>query len=327
VAYLWRLTQTHFMHIESNIHIPATDGYSLGATLYYADDSPRPERLAIINCATGVKAAYYARYARFLADHGYLALTWDYRGIGASRPASLRKLKAGKFDWGNKDFEGILQWAANNFPDSELHVVGHSIGGVMPGYAPSSWRIDRMLIVGAQFAYWRDYAQASRRKMLLKWHVAMPLLTTLLGYFPGSALGWLEDLPAGVAYEWAFRRARLEHPDADRVQYFPLLGCPTLAYTISDDPFGTPAAVTRLLDYYINSDRTLVSLTPGDLHLKQIGHFSFFHDRFRDSLWMETLQWLDSCLHRRRELQHWPAARVMEEAKQMEDAADQEDAA
>lgn len=296
------------MHIESVIQIPATDGYPLGATLYYPDAAPTSQRLAIINCATGVKAAYYARYARFLARHGYLVLSWDYRGIGASRPAFLRQLRADKFDWGCKDFEGILQWASGNFPDSEIHVVGHSIGGVMPGYAASAWRIDRLLIVGAQFAYWRDYAPAVRRNMFLKWHVVMPLLTALFGYFPGHRLGWLEDLPSGVALEWASRRARLEHPEPDRIRHFPLLGCPTLAYTISDDPFGTPAAVSRLLAYYRNSDRTLISLTPGDLHLQQIGHFSFFHDRFLCSLWPETLQWLDSGDHRRRVLQHWPAA-------------------
>lgn len=296
------------MYIESAIQIEATDGYLLGATLYYTDDSPHPQRLAIINCATGVKAAYYARYARFLAEHGYLALSWDYRGIGASRQSSLRGFKASKFDWGNKDFEGVLQWVSGNFPDSEIHVIGHSIGGVMPGYAASAWRIERLLMVGAQYAYWRDYAQHARRRMFLKWHMAMPLLTRLCGYFPGRMLGWLEDLPAGVAREWAYRRARLEQPDAERVRHFALFGGPTLAYTISDDPFGTPAAVTRLLGYYGNSERTLVSLTPSELHLKQIGHFAFFHDRFRCSLWPETLRWLTTGKHERRVLQHWPAA-------------------
>ena len=143
--------------------------------------------------------------------------------------------------------------------------------------------------------------------MFCKWHIAMPLLTGLFGYFPGRRLGWLENLPAGVAFEWAFRRARLEHPDAARIRHFATLACPTLAYTISDDPFGTPAAVTRLLNYYENSERTLVSLTPTDLHLKEIGHFSFFHDRFRDTLWPETLQWLSTGRCRRRVLRHWPA--------------------
>lgn len=281
---------------ESPIRIPAADDYPLGASLYYSDELQVPQTVAIINCATGVKASYYARYARFLAAHGYLAITYDYRGIGASRPSSLRKLKATKFDWGSKDFEGVMQWVTMNFPDSRIVVIGHSIGGVLPGFSTSNGRIDRMLTVAAQFAYWRDYAKHARYRMLLKWHVLMPLATMLAGFFPGRRLGWLEDLPAGVAYEWAFRRAALHTASdgSDAARLFPQLRCPVLAYSITDDDFGTPAAVLRLLRYYRGSDRTHVVVTPGEFALSGIGHFAFFHDRFSRTLWQESLAWLNT---------------------------------
>lgn len=299
------------LQIESPIQIPAMDDYPLGASLYYSDAQHPPHTVAIINCATGVKAAYYARYAKFLAAHGYLAITYDYRGIGASRPPSLRRLKATKFDWGSKDFEGILRWVMKNFPDAKIVVVGHSIGGVLPGFSASNWRIDSLLTVGAQFAYWQDYAEHARYRMLLKWHVLMPLATTLAGFFPGRLLGWLEDLPAGVAYEWAFRGSTLgkrstsifakpvkyndQHSDRhDSTHYFPQLRCPLLAYSISDDNFGTAAAVLRLLRYYRGSDRTHVVVTPGEFALAEIGHFAFFHDRFSQNLWPESLAWLNT---------------------------------
>lgn len=316
-------------HIESPIQIPATDGYPLSANLYYSDALHVPQTVAIINCATGVKAAYYARYAKFLAAGGYLAITYDYRGIGASRPPSLRRLKATKFDWGSKDFEGVMQWVMKNFPDAKIVVIGHSIGGVLPGFSASNWRIDRMLTVGAQFAYWQDYAERVRYRMLLKWHVLMPLATSLAGFFPGRLLGWLEDLPAGVAYEWAFRGATLgsrsdragdksndrandransgifaksvkqRKERNDSTRYFPQLRCPLLAYSISDDEFGTPAAVLRLLRYYRGSDRTHVVVTPAEFALSEIGHFAFFHDRFSRNLWPESLAWLNTgCLLR-----------------------------
>jgi len=279
------------MQIESLTRIAATDAYPLAATLYYSDQLQLPQRVAIINCATGVKASYYARYARFLAAHGYLAITYDYRGIGASRPLSLRHLKASKFDWGSKDFEGILQWVIKNFPDADIAVVGHSIGGVVPGFSASNGRIDRMLTVAAQFAYWRDYAAHARYRMLFKWHLLMPLATALAGYFPGRRLGWLEDLPAGVAYEWAFRRACLAPAGAGR--RFAQLRCPLLAYSISDDAFGTPAAVLRLLRHYRGSARSHVVVRPEQLALTAIGHFAFFHDRFSGNLWLESLAWLN----------------------------------
>jgi predicted alpha/beta hydrolase len=279
------------MQIESPTRIAAADAYPLAATLYYSDQLQLPQKVAIINCATGVKASYYARYARFLAAHGYLAIAYDYRGIGASRPLSLRRLKASKSDWGSKDFEGIMQWVVKNFPDADIAVIGHSIGGVVPGFSASNGRIDRMLTVAAQFAYWRDYAARARYRMLLKWHVAMPLATALAGFFPGRRLGWLEDLPAGVAYEWAFRGARLEPAGAGRL--FPQLRCPLLAYSISDDDFGTPAAVLRLLHHYRGAARTHVVVRPEELALTDIGHFAFFHERFSSSLWLESLAWLD----------------------------------
>ncbi len=294
------------MPIESHIHISATDDYPLGASLYFPDGTTTPQTVAIINCATGVKAAYYSRYASFLATHGYLAITYDYRGIGASRPPSLRKLKATKFDWGSKDFEGIMRWIATNYPDAKIVVVGHSIGGVVPGFSASNGHITRMLTVGAQFAYWQDYAESVRYKMLLKWHVLMPLATALVGYFPGRQMGWLEDLPAGVAYEWAFRRATLSTGGSksfadkansgygDSTRYFAQLRCPLLAYSITDDDFGTVAAVLRLLRYYRCSDRTLVVVAPEELALAKIGHFAFFHDRFSQNLWLESLAWLNT---------------------------------
>ncbi len=47
-----------------------------------------PIGAVIVNPATGVLARYYHRYARFLAGHGFDVLTYDYRGIGLSRPSA-----------------------------------------------------------------------------------------------------------------------------------------------------------------------------------------------------------------------------------------------
>ncbi|WP_243656809.1 alpha/beta fold hydrolase [Paucimonas lemoignei] len=290
---------------ESPIRIAAADGYTLHGTLFQPAGQSASSSLAIINCATGVKAAYYARYARFLATHGFTALTYDYRGIGASRPHSLKGFRASKYDWGHLDFEGVLRWAMPRFEQNRIAVVGHSIGGVVPGFAPSNHGIHRMLTVGAQFAYWRDYKADQRRHMFWQWHIAMPLLTMAAGYFPGKRLGWLEDLPAGVALEWALRSSSLERASpawirrkwrlaqsSEVTRHFAGLRAPILAYGVSDDPFGTPAAIHRLLRYFTGSHRTYVEVSPADLRLPAIGHFAFFHDRFSASLWKESLIWL-----------------------------------
>lgn len=66
---------------KENIAVPATDGFRLAATLFRAPHEDAP--LVIIAAATAVKRGYYEKFARFLAQKGFQALTFDYRGIGA----------------------------------------------------------------------------------------------------------------------------------------------------------------------------------------------------------------------------------------------------
>lgn len=62
-----------------------------------------------------------------------------------------------------------------------------------------------------------------------------------------------------------------------------------LAISLSDDPFGTPAAIHRLLEYFSRAQRFHLRITPQSAGVRKIGHFAFFHDRFRDSLWNGSL--------------------------------------
>lgn len=259
--------------------------------------SGRERGTVIVNCATGVLARYYHRYARFLAAAGFAAITYDYRGIGASRPASLRGFDADWRAWGERDFEAVVSFARARDPDGLLVVVGHSVGGVVIGYAPSAPRVDRILTVGAQYAYWRDYAPAARRDLHRRWHRLMPALVERQGFFPGRRLGWLEDLPAGVARDFAAERARFEDglPRRERssvLARFASVRAPILAVTAVDDPLGTEAAVKRTLSYFTGSERLFAMLRPADLGVGAIGHFALFHDRFAESFWPETLRWI-----------------------------------
>ncbi len=266
----------------------------LGAHLWPAAGTVRGR--AIVNAATGVPARYYHRYARFLARNGVETLTYDYRGIGASRPRRLAGCGYRWRDWGEHDFEAALTFMADR-GEAPLLAVGHSIGGFLPGFAPSAPRLTRILTVGAQYAWWKDYAEERRALFVLKWHVAMPLATALCGYFPGKRLGWLEDLPAGVANEWSFRRARMElsYPAADRpaiLARFAAVTTPIVAVTPFDDDYAPLKAVHRALSYYSSAERTATVLDPQHLGASKVGHFGLFHDRFLPTFWRGTLEWL-----------------------------------
>ncbi|MPM46357.1 hypothetical protein SDC9_93056 [bioreactor metagenome] len=132
----------------------------------------------------------------------------------------------------------------------------------------------------------------------------MPLLTALVGYFPGGRLGWLEDTPRGVVRDWTQEMRRIESAWGSSrpgrllirrqqlVERGARMRAPILSIGLEDDPFGTRQALERLLDYFPETERTHIRVKPSTLGVPSIGHFAFFHDRFERNLWQLALGWL-----------------------------------
>lgn len=281
--------------LPQNLTIPAADGYPLKAFVWrHSASADRERAVVIINAATSVRCRYYARFAAFLFRNGFDVVTHDYRGIGESRPPDLRGFTASWIDWGRLDFEAVLQHVQRAFPGQPIHVAAHSVGGFVFGFAASNHLIHRVFTMGAQIAYWRDHPHEQRLKLFAKWHVTMPLLAACLGYFPGKRLGWLEDTPKGVVRDWR-RFGSRAMKDGERyrlLEPFDAVTAPTLAVSVTDDEFGTVAAIERLLGYFRNSPSTHLRITPESIGHDKIGHFAFFHDRFEQHLWHIPLEWL-----------------------------------
>ncbi|MBU9165248.1 alpha/beta hydrolase family protein [Burkholderia multivorans] len=288
-----------------SVTLHAADGYPLRAHVWrHRGGAGAARPVTVINCATSVRCDYYFRFAAWLFAHGRDVLVYDYRGIGGSRPARLASLQANWLDWGRLDCDAALRYARDAFPGQPLDVVAHSIGGVALGLAASNAHVRHAVTVGAQFAYWRDYLPAERRRMWWKWHVAMPVLAAAFGYVPAKRLGWMEDTPRGVALSWARSRPRFEdaytrgllaETAASRAALparFAALSAPMLAIGLDDDPFGTVDAIERLVAYYTGSDVTHWRIAPRAIGVDAIGHFAFFHSRFTETLWPLALSWL-----------------------------------
>ena len=279
----------------------AADGFVLGGfTWRHAlPDIQRP--VVILKAATSVHCRHYSRFAAYLFANGFDVITYDYRGIGESRPGSIKGLNASWTDWGALDFEAMLRRAQREFPGQTIDVVGHSFGGCAAGLGESGQIIRRLVTVGAQFAYWRDYAPEQRWRMFGKWHLLMPLLTLFCGYFPGKRLGWLEDTPAGVVRDWSTPTARYERRPSGRAMLartgqlpFANVRAQTLAISISDDPYGTIAANERLLSYFSHAPKTHLRISPQDIGEQQVGHFAFFRSAYQATLWPIALTWLQT---------------------------------
>ena len=279
----------------------ADDGVVLGG-FNWRHSSPDPQRsVVIINAATSVRCRHYSRFAAYLFKHGFDVMTYDYRGIGESRTGTIKGLRASWTDWGALDFEAMLKRAQRESPGQPIDVVAHSFGGCAAGLAESGKVIRRLVTVGAQFAYWRDYAPEQRWRMFGKWHVAMPLMALLCDYFPGKRLGWLEDTPTGVVRDWSAPTARYEHRPSGRALMkkagampFANVRAQTLAISLSDDPYGTIPAIERLLGYFSNAAKTHLRIEPQEIGEQQVGHFAFFRSAYQATLWPIALTWLQT---------------------------------
>ena len=274
------------------MELTARDGYRLGATLFRPAASNG--RAVMVMAATGVPQEYYGKFAAYLAERGFTVLTFDYRGIGRSLHGPLRSVRAGMRDWALLDAA-----AAFDFIDQsklKLLVVGHSFGGQAFGLLPRPERIAGALTVGSQSGYWKNWPALGRAWMWPATHIGLPLVPRLLGYFPGSRLGFGEDLPKEVTIEWA-RWCR--HPQylvgaLGVEREYARFSAPIRLYAISDDRFAPPRAVEALAVLYSNSKPEIRKVNPTDVNSDSIGHFGFFRERFRDSLWREARDWLEA---------------------------------
>jgi predicted alpha/beta hydrolase len=285
-----------------SVRLRAADGCEIGATFYPAL-RPRPRRrVAILHCGGGIPAQRYWRFARFLAEFGIPVLTYDYRGIGMSRPPDLRGFAASTEDWMEYDAAAAIAWLRERFPGDEIVGISHSIGVLALGGAPNAAEQDRLVMIGPHTGYFGDYRLLYRVPMALLWHGLMPALTRACGYFPARALRLGDDLPAGFALQWAGRLSpeiRLAGTPAGRERSLRLLGnCsalarPALMVRISDDAFATAAGAERVSSVLPRLASRHLVFTPAEANMNRLGHFGFFRLRGGPPLWSRLLANLD----------------------------------
>ena len=275
----------------TQLKVPATDGYPLAVTQFAPQHTDTARGVWVIHSATGVSQRLYQGFAAWMAERGWWVYTYDYRGVAASGPARIpRPYDDRYFAWGTLDAEGVTRYVHGAHPGLPLMMLGHSFGGAALGLMASAGLYCRVVTLGAQTAYYRDWAPAERWGLYWRWHVLQPLVTAVYGYFPGRFSGHqLTDLPAGVIRGWHRRRLypRLEdHLRAENIPFYPqAYSGPLLCLGAVDDPIGTPAALERLHGYFTQAAITIRWLAPAEFGLASIGHFGFFRRDKAATLW------------------------------------------
>jgi predicted alpha/beta hydrolase len=276
------------------LRIRCDDGIELAASRFNGGD----RAAMLIAPALGVPRRFYDRYAQYFAAHGFDVLSIDYRGIGESagseRGSSLRLADSGQLD-----LDAALRWLWEHSPAAKRVYVGHSLGAQLPGLTPQSEALAAMVAIGGSCPDPRLYPLLPRLRMELLWRVLVPVLGRGRNRFPARRIGFSSiDIPTGPIRDWArwgLSPGYLFDPQhgLDTTRYA-RLNLPLLAYSFADDDYAVRAAVDALLAHYPAAQIERRHI--GRPAKGQIGHFGYFHPRMHDSLWADTLRWLDAAL-------------------------------
>jgi predicted alpha/beta hydrolase len=265
-------------------------GHALAASVF---EAPGSDTVVLVNAATGVPRQFYKYFAAYFRDNGWTTVTYDYRGIGESAPPSLRGFTVRMRDWALIDIPEVIDWVSSEFRPRRLFAVGHSFGGQGIGLIERPQRITAMVGVSAQSGYWGVQGGVEKYRARFAVTVLIPVLTRLFGYFPWSRFAAGEDLPAGVALEWARwcrDRNYLLGDETLPLGRYDAFAAPILAYSIEDDDWGTAPAVDDMMRAY--RDVTRRHLVPADYGLDKIGHMGFFRSG-SEAIWDEVIAWLE----------------------------------
>lgn len=245
-------------------------------------------KLLLINSATGVKQQVYFSFARYFTEKGFTVITYDYRGIGLSKPKKMKNFKASMRIWGSEDFKAVTEFIKLNFKHYQKYCLGHSVGALILGMNTNSRIFEEFIFVGTQNAFVGNLKFRTKVEAYLGFGIVQPLTTALLGYFPAQWFGLGESLPKNCAYDW--RILILNRKSTNRLlektdDYSKILTQKVLVIRAEDDVWLTEKGVKSLLnDTYPNLKPTYRLIKTSESDKGEIGHVNFFRT-YNSKLW------------------------------------------
>ncbi len=274
------------LYTMEKLIISTKDQYQLSAHIFKPEKSN--EKIILINSATGVKQLVYFSFAQFFAEKGFTVITYDYRGIGLSKPEKMRNFKASMRTWGNEDFKRLTEFVIENFPDYQKFCLGHSVGALIIGMNENSKVFERFIFVATQNAFIGNLKWKTKLEAFFGFGFAQPFFTELFGYFPAHWFGLGESLPKNCAYDW--RTLILNRKSTGKLllktnDYSKELIQKVLVLYAEDDVWLTDKGVKSLLnDVYPNLKPDYRFLQTSESEKGEIGHVNFFRS-YNKKLW------------------------------------------
>lgn len=255
---------------------------------HYPSSANGRKRLVVIAPATGVAQYHYQDFAEWLANRGFDVLTFDYEGTGLSINGNVKNSTSDLLSWAEQDGMAVLNHAREYFSQHECLWIGHSVGGHLLGMMPQTHPISRAITVAAGTGTWWYNAAPTKRVVWFLWFFLVPLSVPLFGYFPGSKLGVMCDLPKGVILQW--RRWCMKEDYAVEFEgdwlreRFARVSLPITAIEFSDDDMMSAKSLDKLHGFFSQCDIQRQRVKPSDIGVKRIGHIGWSKHKYH-AMW------------------------------------------
>lgn len=253
-------------------------------------------KLLLINSATGVKQQIYFSFAKYLAEKGFTVITYDYRGIGESKPKKMNGFKASMRIWGTVDFKTVTDFITKEYAGFDKFCLGHSVGALILGMNADSQIFKKFIFVATQDAYLGNLNFKVAVAGLLGFGIALPIMTHFLGYFPANRFGLGESLPKGVAFDWQTlilnKKSTKRLYETNEADFSKNLYLPTFIIHAEDDSWVTQKGMRNLMKTtYPHLKTTYREVKISESDKGEIGHVNFFRS-FNRGLWKIVLEQL-----------------------------------
>lgn len=263
-----------------------SNGFPVTAHVFHPGKSNG--RLLLINSATGVRQQVYFSFARYFSGKGFTVITYDYRGIGLSKPENLKGFKASMRSWGSEDYKAVTEYIKVNFKEYRKYCLGHSVGALIIGMNKDSEIFEKFIFVGTQNAFVGNLKRRTKMEAYMGFGIVQPLMTAFLGYFPAHWFGLGESLPKNCASDW--RTLILNKKSTGALlektgDYSKSLSQEVFVIRAEDDAWLTEKGVKSLLnDTYPYLKPVYRLIKASESEKGEIGHINFFRS-YNNKLW------------------------------------------
>ncbi len=259
--------------------------YNLSLSSPIDPTQPPNHQTPIILClpAMGVPARKYLPLAESLNQNGFISAIFELRGIESSSVRASRKSNFGYHEILSYDLPEAIRFIRLHYPQNPIYLLGHSLGGqlAMLYMSINPSEISGLIGVATGSPHFKGWSFPYNIGIILL-SFFMPLVASIMGYFPGRKMGFGGRESHKLVKDWAHsvKRGRYiaKGHTANFEEQIKTLVKKALFITIQNDTLAPHSSSKNLGDKMLKGEVIYHHLDEKDFENDSLGHFNWMNE-------------------------------------------------